>query len=139
MIVEEVTQYSISAILVGALFFRHGSDSNKVVLEFDPTPSLDVESELGHLEVQQVGEGYEQAQDCEFCKYIAKKKVKYEEGILLTPDALLLYALNYYTVRKNRKVWGQKAAEEQIVAISSTIEELKDANLQFAKSIKKNM
>eukprot|EP00957_Ditylum_brightwellii_P068295 5184976-Ditylum_brightwellii.AAC.1 len=23
--------------------------------------------------------GYEQAQDCKFCKYIAKKKVKYEE------------------------------------------------------------
>eukprot|EP00957_Ditylum_brightwellii_P023678 1787040-Ditylum_brightwellii.AAC.1 len=52
------------------------------------------------------------------------------------PDALMLYTLNYYTVRKNRKVWGQKTAEEQIVALSSTIEELKDANLQLAKSIK---
>eukprot|EP00957_Ditylum_brightwellii_P031666 2401585-Ditylum_brightwellii.AAC.1 len=58
--------------------------------------------------------GYDQAQDCKFKEYISDKKVSFEEGQPITPDALMTYALNYYNVRKNRKLWGQKAAEEQI-------------------------
>eukprot|EP00957_Ditylum_brightwellii_P137736 10500208-Ditylum_brightwellii.AAC.1 len=57
---------------------------------------------------------YEQAQDCKFREYIADKKVTFEEGSKITADQLMTYALNYYTVCKNREVWGQKAAEEQL-------------------------
>jgi hypothetical protein len=79
--------------------------------------------------------GYDQAQDCVFRDYILTKKTDWEEGKPMTPDQLMTYALNKYTVRKNCKIWGQKSAEEQIVALTSTIDELRDANLKLAKSL----
>eukprot|EP00957_Ditylum_brightwellii_P107147 8174731-Ditylum_brightwellii.AAC.1 len=79
--------------------------------------------------------GYDQALDCKFRGYISDKKVSFEEGQQITLKALMTYALNYYNVRKNCKLWGQKAAEEQIVTLTSTIKELRDANLQLAKSL----
>eukprot|EP00957_Ditylum_brightwellii_P008742 663088-Ditylum_brightwellii.AAC.1 len=53
----------------------------------------------------------------------------------MSADELMTFVLNYYTTRCERKEWGQKAAEEQIVALTGTIEELRDANLKLAKSL----
>eukprot|EP00957_Ditylum_brightwellii_P179967 13708755-Ditylum_brightwellii.AAC.1 len=52
--------------------------------------------------------GYDQAQDCKFRDYISDKRVSFEEGQHITPDVLMTYA---------------------------TIKELRDANLQLAKSL----
>eukprot|EP00957_Ditylum_brightwellii_P153073 11651853-Ditylum_brightwellii.AAC.1 len=48
--------------------------------------------------------GYQQAQDCNFWECISDKKVGFEEGQQIAPDALMTYALNYYYNHKNWKV-----------------------------------
>eukprot|EP00957_Ditylum_brightwellii_P016827 1267875-Ditylum_brightwellii.AAC.1 len=56
-------------------------------------------------------------------------------GQQISSDALMTYAFDYYNVRENRKIWGQKAAEEQIVVLADTIKELRDANLKLGRTL----
>eukprot|EP00957_Ditylum_brightwellii_P031314 2373972-Ditylum_brightwellii.AAC.1 len=113
---------------------------NSNISKFNKYVRVNRQSLLAHGEqvdnlIHNLFSGYAVAQDCKFREYIAKKKESFEEGTVMTPDELMTYAFNYYNTRCDRKEWGQKAAEEQIVALTSTIKELCDANIKLDKSL----
>ena len=80
--------------------------------------------------------GYAAARDATFVKYIATKQDAYDEGDTMTTKDLMRFALNRYKNRVRDGTWGAPTAEEKrIVALSSTLNKLKDQNLQLSKSI----
>eukprot|EP00957_Ditylum_brightwellii_P005480 419342-Ditylum_brightwellii.AAC.1 len=58
--------------------------------------------------------------------------VSYEEGQQIALDTVITYALVYYSACKNRKAWGQKSAEGHIMALTTTMEDLRDAKHKLA-------
>lgn len=80
--------------------------------------------------------GYVSASDSEFVRYIRAKKDKYEDGEDLTPEQLMTFALNKYETLVKDGRWNAKSAEqEQIVALTAEVKELKDNNLKLARTI----
>lgn len=80
--------------------------------------------------------GYESASDSEFVRYIRAKKDKYEDGDDMEPEQLMTFALNKYESLVKNGRWNAKSVEqEQIVALSAELKQLKDTNLKLAKSV----
>ena len=53
----------------------------------------------------------------------------------MTPEKLMTYAENKYNIMMRDKVWNTLSPDqEKIVALSSTVQELKDSNLKLAKA-----
>lgn len=81
--------------------------------------------------------GYLVASDVEFVWYIKAKKDAYEDGEDVSKDKLMTPALNKYKILTSTDQWNAVSAkQEQIIALTSTVEKLKDDNLKLAKSIK---
>jgi hypothetical protein len=79
--------------------------------------------------------GYLQARDANFCQYLERKKETWEEGTDFTPDELMTWALNKYTLLKSRHKWGLESAEDQLVVLTSTVNDLKDDNLKLTRAL----
>ena len=79
--------------------------------------------------------GYAACSDEKFREYIEKKQVDYEDGFDMTPEILMTYAENKYNTMIRDIVWNALSPDqERIVALSSTVQELKDINLKLAKA-----
>ena len=79
--------------------------------------------------------GYDVCSDEKFREYIEKKKDDYEDGFDMTPEKLMTYTKNKYNIMMRDKVWNALSPDqEKIVALSSTVQELKDSNLKLAKA-----
>lgn len=77
--------------------------------------------------------GYAACADKEFTTYIKKKEDEYNEGIDITPEALMTYALNRYNQAKTAHKWCELTQEqEQIVALTAQVEQLKDKRLKLS-------
>eukprot|EP00957_Ditylum_brightwellii_P096656 7361531-Ditylum_brightwellii.AAC.1 len=61
------------------------------------------------------------------------KKETLEEGKYFSADDLMSWALSKYTLLSDRKKWGLESAEDQIVVLTSTVNNLKDDNLKLTK------
>ena len=80
--------------------------------------------------------GYESASDSEFVRYIRAKKDKYEDGDDMEPEQLMTFALNKYESLVKNGRWNAKSVEqEQIIALSAELKQLKDTNLKLARSV----
>ena len=79
--------------------------------------------------------GYLQARDANFRQYLERKKESWEEGTDFTPDELMTWALNKYTLLKSRHKWGLESAEDQLVVLTSTVNNLKDDNLKLTRAL----
>jgi hypothetical protein len=66
---------------------------------------------------------------------LEQKKETWEEGTDFTPDELMSWALNKYTLLKSRHKWGLESAEDQLVVLTSTVKDLKDNNLKLTKAL----
>ena len=82
--------------------------------------------------------GYLAASDKKFVSYIEIEKNKYDDGEDVTWEGLMAKALNKYTVLKQANQWNALShEEEQIVALTSEVQSLKDNNLKLSKAVKK--
>ena len=71
--------------------------------------------------------GYKAAADSKFVEYIENKKELYLDGNDLDADELMILALNKYCMRKLNSAWGAPSTEqEQITALSSELQKLKE-------------
>ena len=74
--------------------------------------------------------GYAAAGDETFVNYVAKKKDEHDDGADMTMQSLMTSALNKYTDLKRQGLWGALSPEqEQIVASSSEVNQIRDRNL----------
>jgi hypothetical protein len=70
--------------------------------------------------------GYKAASDRQFVEYIHKKQDSYDEGDALSEDRLMLLALNKYRNMMQTNQWNAPSREEeQIIALSAQVQELK--------------
>eukprot|EP00957_Ditylum_brightwellii_P123256 9397662-Ditylum_brightwellii.AAC.1 len=82
--------------------------------------------------------GYKAAKDAIFVDYITCKEDDYEEGTPYTPERLMRKALNKYSIRKSKLIWGALSPEQQdIVSLNITVLQLKDQNLCLKKDLTK--
>lgn len=81
--------------------------------------------------------GYVAASDGTFVKYIQGHLDQHNDGTRdYTVDTLMTMALNKYKDMVRDGVWNAMSAEqEQIVALSVTIDKIKDANLKLSKQL----
>ena len=63
------------------------------------------EDEASNL-IMELFKGYKVAADYEFVNYIKTREDRYLEGEVLTDDALMIIALNKYTIMKDNGDWG---------------------------------
>ena len=82
------------------------------------------------------------ASDREFVTYIKLKKMEHEEGRnRYTPEELMTLALNKYAILHKQNLWNTKSPEEEkVLALTSKVQKLSDANLKLTKYLedKKN-
>eukprot|EP00957_Ditylum_brightwellii_P143173 10908984-Ditylum_brightwellii.AAC.1 len=144
---QGIREYYIHATPVGPLFSKHLTSKavvdtavNSNIEQFNQwvrvnrQPLLARDEQVDDLMIH-LFSGYQQAQECKVREYISDKKVAFKEGQQIAPDAFMTYTSNYYSIHRNRKMRGQKVAEEQILALTSIVEELRDANLKLTKSL----
>ncbi len=82
--------------------------------------------------------GYQSASDREFICYIKQKWDAYDNGGDIQPEALMTLALNKYKTLLKQDMWNAKLEEqEQIMALTTELDKIKDANLQLAWSLSK--
>ena len=94
--------------------------------------------ESSHDLLNYLFEAFEVVDDSDFRQHIKRKKDDYEEGADMTPDGLMATALNKYQTLLDKKAWRQKSTEQQqIVALTSSVKQLKDGNLELSKALKK--
>jgi hypothetical protein len=81
-------------------------------------------------------DGYLMAGDRHFVDYIQVKKDQYEEGADIDADKLLQLALNKYENLVTEGRWKALTPEqEQLMALSATVDHLKDENLRLSQSL----
>ena len=80
--------------------------------------------------------GYNACADPDFRRYVLDKKDKYHDGEDITPEKLMKDALNKFKTMKLEGTWRIKSPEEQqIIALSAKVDELKDQNLKLSKAV----
>ena len=72
----------------------------------------------------------------EFIRYMQLKKIEYDDGTYFSVVELMTLALSQYTTISNSGKWNAKSeTEEQLLALSAKIDEIKDTNLKLAKAL----
>ena len=80
---------------------------------------------------------YQVASDGEFVRYINIKRDQYNDGYNISPDKLMTSALNKFEIMRKYNKWNTMSPDqEQIVALASVVEKLKENNLKLSKSFK---
>jgi hypothetical protein len=81
--------------------------------------------------------GYMAASDATFVKYIQNHFDQYNDGTRdYTVDGLMTMALNKYEDMVRDNTWNAMSPEqEQIVALSATVDKIKDANLKLSRKL----
>eukprot|EP00957_Ditylum_brightwellii_P171909 13087943-Ditylum_brightwellii.AAC.1 len=80
--------------------------------------------------------GYKAASDAIFVDYITRKEEEYEDGATLDPERLMKKALNKYSTRKAKLKWGELSPDRKdIVALTATVQQLKDQNLRLKRDV----
>ena len=84
-------------------------------------------------------EGYKTASDKTFVKYITDKRDRWNDGSEdLTPELLMRLAENKYQDMIRDETWNQMSAEQQeIVAMSAKVTQIKDENLKLSRALSK--
>jgi hypothetical protein len=82
--------------------------------------------------------GYQSTSDREFVHFIKQKRDAYDDGGDIQPEALMTLAFNKYKTLLKQDMWNAKSQEqEQIVALTTELGKIKDANLQLTRSLSK--
>jgi hypothetical protein len=82
--------------------------------------------------------GYQAATDRTFVEYIGRKLERYEEGEIVTTDALMEQADNKYKLLKESGAWNAPSEnEEKILALQAEIKHLKKAKKDGGKPFAK--
>ena len=80
---------------------------------------------------------YHVASDVEFVRYINIKRYQYNDGYNILPDNLITSALNKFEILRKYNKWNTMSPDqEQIVALASVVEKLKENNINLSKSFK---
>jgi len=78
--------------------------------------------------------GYKAAADDSFRKYIQNQRDSYDQGESMDHYTLMTRALNKYKTMLEENEWcAISAQEEQIIALSAQLKQLKDSNLKLSK------
>jgi hypothetical protein len=81
---------------------------------------------------------YLNVSDEAFVCYIELKKIAFEDGQDIKPDALMSLALNKYATLKQQGKWkALTPTDEKLVALLAQFNEIKDKNLKLSKALKK--
>jgi hypothetical protein len=81
---------------------------------------------------------YLNVSDEAFVRYIELKKIAFEDGQNIKPDALMSLALNKYATLKQQGKWkALTPTDEKLVALSAQFNDIKDKNLKLSKALKK--
>jgi hypothetical protein len=81
---------------------------------------------------------YLNVSDEAFVRYIELKKIAFEDGQEIKPDALMSLALNKYATLKQQGKWkALTPTDEKLVALSAQFKEIKDKNLKLTSALKK--
>jgi hypothetical protein len=81
---------------------------------------------------------YLNVSDEAFVRYIELKKIAFEDGQDIKPDALMSLALNKYATLKQQGKWkALTPTDEKLVALSAQFNDIKDKNLKLSKALKK--
>eukprot|EP00957_Ditylum_brightwellii_P109514 8352049-Ditylum_brightwellii.AAC.1 len=83
--------------------------------------------------------GHKAASNAVFVGYIKRLEESYEDGETnLTAEILMSRAVNKHSTRKSKLIWGALTPERQdIVALTPTVQGLKDQNLRLKKDLGK--
>lgn len=80
--------------------------------------------------------GYKAAADEQFRKYIQYQRDAYDQGENMDHNLLMTRALNKYKTMMDENEWcAMSPQEEQIVALSAELKQLKDSNLKLSRSV----
>jgi hypothetical protein len=104
---------------------------NSDITKFNVHVSLLIDSLAARGETTQdlltnLFKGYQAATDKTFVEYIGRKLERYEEGEMVTPDALMEQADNKFKLLKEGGIWNAPSEqEEKILALQSELKNLK--------------
>jgi len=81
--------------------------------------------------------GYKVVTDRHFNEWYQRKNDAYDEGTNFTPESLMSLAVNKFSSLKKKGEWTvNTAVEDNVVALQTTIKELKDSSLVLKKAMK---